>query len=219
MNAAATKNAVVLISGNGSNLQSIIDHIENGGLNINLACVLSNKSDAFGLKRAAKHGIEHIVIPEEMDESREAYDQRLIKHLSSCQADIVLLAGFMRILSDGFVEKYKGHMLNIHPALLPEYKGLNTHQRVLDAGDSEHGASVHFVTPELDGGPVIMQTTIPVLPDDNKYTLADRLLEKEHLLYPAVIKLYAENRLRLDRNMVLIDNRPINKPLLLGELV
>lgn len=216
MNTAPRKNAVVLISGNGSNLQSIIDHIENSSLNINLVCVISNKPDAYGLQRAAKHGIEQFTVPEETGESRQAYDQRLINQLDTCQPDLILLAGFMRILSNEFVEKYKGRMLNIHPALLPKYRGLHTHQRVLDAGDSEHGASVHFVTPELDGGPVIMQASIPVLPGDSKETLKNRLLQQEHLLYPAVIKLYAEDRLRLDNDMVFIDNKPIKEPLTLG---
>jgi len=157
---------VILISGRGSNLQAIIDRLEQGKLCAAITCVLSDKNDAYGLVRAQQHGIPTNTITAQPGETREDYDIRLQAVLDTCEPDWILLAGFMRILSDQFVIRNLGRLINIHPSLLPKYKGLNTHQRVLDAGDPVHGASVHYVTPELDVGPVIMQCTLQVNPHD-----------------------------------------------------
>lgn len=186
---------VVLISGNGSNLQAIIDNITNGNLPAQIVAVISNKTDAYGLKRAEKAGIPHIILSHSDYSDRKHYDQALKELIDQYQPDLVVLAGFMRILSDEFVEHYSNKMMNIHPSLLPKYKGLNTHQRVLDAGEKEHGCSVHFVTPELDDGPVILQATVNVEDNDTAETLAARVHEQEHRIYPEAIKMFAENKL------------------------
>lgn len=206
----------VLISGNGSNLQAIIDHIESGQLNAEIAIVISNKADAYGLQRAKSHNIPTRVIAPEKDESREAYDARLIEILDKLNCDFILLSGFMRILSTQFVEHYLGKLLNIHPSLLPKYKGLNTHQRALDAGDSRHGASVHFVTPELDDGPVIAQAHIDILPDDSATSLADRLLTQEHRLYSHTVQLCIDGRVKYYDNHLMLDGKQLNTPLLIS---
>lgn len=189
---------VVLLSGNGSNLQAIIDSIENKTLPAQIVAVISNKSDAYGLERAKKAGIPHEVLSHTDFSDRQNYDQALVKRIDQYKPDLVILAGFMRILSDEFVEHYLGRMMNIHPSLLPKFKGLNTHQRVLDAGENEHGCSVHFVTPALDDGPVILQATIVVNKDDTAETLAKRVHTEEHRIYPEAIRLFAENKLRFD---------------------
>ena len=186
---------VVLISGNGSNLQAIIDEIENNNLPAQIVAVISNKPDAYGLERAKKAGIvQHVLSHRDFDD-REQYDHQLKNIIDEYQPDLIILAGFMRILSNEFVEHYLHKMMNIHPSLLPKYKGLNTHQRALDAGDKEHGCSVHFVTPELDDGPVILQATVPVKDDDTAETLAARVYEQEHRIYPEAIRLFAENKI------------------------
>ena len=189
---------VVLISGNGSNLQAIIDNIANHDLPAQIVAVISNKADAFGLERAKKAGIEQRVLSHQDFADREAYDQALQEIIDNYQPDLIILAGFMRILTNNFVEHYANKMLNIHPSLLPKYKGLNTHQRAIDAGEKEHGCSVHFVTPELDDGPVILQATVPIMPDDTAETLAQRVHEQEHRIYPEAIRLFAENKLSLN---------------------
>jgi len=189
---------VVLISGNGSNLQAIIDSIATRQLPAKIVAVISNKADAYGLERAKKAGIEHRVLSHIDYADRQQYDQALQALIDGYQPDLVILAGFMRILSDEFVKHYLNKMMNIHPSLLPKYKGLNTHQRAIDAGDKEHGCSVHFVTPELDGGPIILQATVPVKEDDTAETLAQRVHEEEHRIYPEAIRLFAENKLSLN---------------------
>lgn len=187
---------VVLISGNGSNLQAIIDSIANEQLPARIVKVISNKADAYGLQRAEKAGIPQQVLAYANFSSREEYDQALSKIIDEQQPDLILLAGFMRILSQQFVEKYKNKMLNVHPSLLPKFKGLNTHQRVLDAGEKEHGCSVHFVTPELDDGPVILQATVKVKSNDTAETLADRVHQQEHRIYPQAIRMFADNKIK-----------------------
>ena len=157
----------VLISGNGSNLQAILDACQAGEINGEVVAVVSNKADVYGLTRAEEAGVPALVVAPQAGESREDYDARLEAELNQLNVDLVVLAGFMRILSEGFVNRFAGRMLNIHPSLLPKYTGLNTHQRALDAGDEEHGCSVHFVTPELDGGPVILQAKVPVFEGDD----------------------------------------------------
>ena len=190
---------VVLISGNGSNLQAIIDDIANNNLPAQVVAVISNKADAFGLERAKKAGIEQHVLSQQNYDSREQYDVALKNLIDSFQPDLIILAGFMRILSNEFVNHYLQKMMNIHPSLLPKYKGLNTHQRVIDAGDKEHGCSVHFVTPELDDGPVILQATVEVKENDTAETLATRVHEQEHQIYPKAIRLFAENKIKLNK--------------------
>lgn len=192
---------VVLISGNGSNLQAIIDACRQGSLDAEIAAVISNKADAYGLQRAQQASITHEVLDHTQFDSREAFDQVLMQHIDAYQPGLVVLAGFMRILSNGFVEHYPGRMLNIHPSLLPKYQGLNTHQRALEAGDKIHGTSVHFVTADLDGGPVVLQAEIPVLADDDEQSLATRVLEKEHEIYPQAIQWFAEGRLPMDEKL------------------
>ena len=206
---------VILVSGNGSNLQAIIDHIESGELNAEISMVISDKKNAWGITRARQQSIATQIIEPETGETREQYDHRLIEIIDDAGCDYIILAGFMRILSDMFVNRYKGYLLNIHPSLLPGYKGLNTHQRVLDAGEKIHGASVHFVTPDLDSGPVIMQAIIDILPHDTPETLADRVLEREHSLYSRVLSMCINSEVKLSNDDIIMDGHKINKPLIL----
>ena len=199
---------VVLISGNGSNLQSIIDKANS--IDLTICCVISNKTDAFGLKRAAKVGIPFKAIDETLFESKLGFDQELIKVIENYQPEVIILAGYMRILSADFISKYFGKILNIHPSLLPKFKGLNTHQRAIDALEKKHGASVHFVTEELDGGPVIAQDFVRINSTDNAQTLAKKVLDKEHDLYPKTIHWYTQGRLKLiDNNTAMLDKKTL----------
>lgn len=186
---------VVLISGNGSNLQAIIDDIANNNLPAQIVAVISNKADAYGLERAKKAGIQQYVLSHKDFADREQYDHALQELIDSKQPDLIILAGFMRILTNNFVNHFLHKMMNIHPSLLPKYKGLDTHQRAIDAGDKEHGCSVHFVTPELDDGPVILQAKVEVKKNDTAETLAARVHEQEHILYPKAIRLFAEKQI------------------------
>lgn len=188
---------VVLISGNGSNLQAIIDNITDKNLPARIAAVISNKAGAYGLERAKKAGIKQHVLSQSDFTDRKHYDLALKHLIDEYQPDLIVLAGFMRILSNEFVEHYLNKMMNIHPSLLPKYKGLNTHQRAIDAGDKEHGCSVHFVTSKLDDGPVILQATVIIKDNDTAETLATRVHEQEHRIYPEAIRLFAENKLKL----------------------
>jgi len=206
---SSTCRIVVLISGSGSNLQAILDASRENDYPARVVAVISNKPEAYGLQRAMSAGIPAKVIEYSSDTERETYDQALMQAIDRYQPDLVVLAGFMRILSDVFVQHYANRLLNIHPSLLPKYKGLHTHQRVLDAGDTQHGASVHFVTPSLDDGPVILQSTIEVRPDDTAELLAKRVHQVEHKIYPLAIRWYAEGRLSLRDNNVYIDNIPV----------
>ena len=198
-------NGVVLISGNGSNLQSIIDNAKS--IDLTICCVVSNKMDAFGLKRAAKVGIPCVVLDETLFDSKLGFDQEIMKVIDNYQAEVIILAGYMRILSADFISKYSGKILNIHPSLLPKFPGLNTHQRAIDASEKKHGASVHFVTEEVDGGPVIAQQSVNIDSTDNPQTLAKKVLEKEHILYPQVIRWYTQGRLKLLNNKTVILDR------------
>ena len=195
-NAVSPIRLVVLISGNGSNLQAIIDNIANQNLPAQIVAVISNKAGAYGLERAEKAGIEQHVLSHKDFSDRQQYDLALKELIDQYQPDLIILAGFMRILSNEFVEHYSHKMMNIHPSLLPKYKGLNTHQRVIDAGDKEHGCSVHFVTPELDDGPVILQAKVKIEENDTAETLAKRVHEQEHRIYPEAIRLFAENKIK-----------------------
>ena len=200
-------NGVVLISGGGSNLQSIIDQANSIGLNI--SAVISNQAQAYGLQRAEQAGIEARVIDHTQYNSREDFDTELRKIIDSYEAELVILAGFMRILTPEFTQHYTGRMLNIHPSLLPKFQGLHTHQRAIDAGEAEHGASVHFVTAQLDGGPVIAQRKVKILPGDDAKTLAARVLTEEHQLYPQVIGYFCDGRLKFDDNHAFLDGEKI----------
>ena len=203
---------VVLISGGGTNLQAIIDAAK-GGLPIEIAAVISNRPGVYGLERAAQAGIETTVLDHRDFPDRASYDHALMALIDRYAPGLVALAGFMRILTADFVRHYAGRMLNIHPSLLPKYTGLHTHQRALDAGDSMHGVSIHFVTEELDGGPLIMQAQVPIEPRDDADTLAARVLEKEHQLYPLAIRWYAEKRIRLHENgQVILDSERLDQP-------
>lgn len=205
-----SKRIVVLISGNGSNLQAIIDACEAKQIAGNVVGVISNKADVYGLERAENHNIEGAVISHRDYDSREAYDVELANAIDKYEADLVVLAGFMRILTPQFTEKYAGRMLNIHPSLLPKYQGLNTHQRAIDAGDTEHGVSVHFVTAELDGGPVVLQAKVPVFPEDSADDLASRVHEQEHRIYPLVVNWFIDDRLSMEdhdgQQVAVLDN-------------
>ena len=203
------KRIVVLISGNGSNLQSLIDACERNEIQADIRCVISNKPEAFGLQRAGNAGIPVAVIDHRQYSSRETFDSELMRAIDAHAPDVVVLAGFMRILTTGFVLHYRGRLLNIHPSLLPKYPGLHTHRRALDAGDAEHGATVHFVTEELDGGPAILQARIAIGAHDTEQSLASRLLQQEHVIYPLAVRWFVEGRLRLDHNRVLLDGKPL----------
>jgi len=193
---------VVLISGNGSNLQTLIDHTLNGRIHGQIVAVISNHSDAYGLERAAKAGIETQVLSHTLFTDRTCFDSALSELIEGYSPQFIVLAGFMRILSKGFVDKYVGKLINIHPSLLPDYPGLNTHQRVLDAGEICHGASVHFVIPELDAGPVIVQGKLKVGDTTEADQLAARVLQIEHEIYPLAIEWLAGQRIMYSRDGV-----------------
>lgn len=188
---------VVLISGSGSNLQALIDACANADYPAEVVAVISNRADVYGLTRAQNHGIPTEVLDHRRFDSREAFDVGLQQLIDSYTPDLVVLAGFMRILTSEFVTHYLGRMLNIHPSLLPLYPGLHTHRRALEAGDTSHGATVHFVTPELDGGPAVVQATVPVEAGDTEEILAKRVLTKEHVIYPLAVRWFAEGKLVL----------------------
>ena len=201
---------VVLISGNGSNLQSLIDGRQKGNLSIDICAVISNRADAFGLVRATKAGIATQCLDHQVYPSREEFDHQLLSIVEGYKPDLLVLAGFMRVLTSPFVRHYKGCMLNIHPSLLPKYPGLNTHQRVLDAGEKQHGVTVHFVTEQLDGGPAIIQAVIPVTAEDNAASLKQRVQQQEHCIYPMAVDWFANGRLQMASDtQVLLDGEPL----------
>ena len=199
---------VVLISGRGSNLQSIIDASAEHDCPFMVGAVVSNRPDAAGLERARRAGVPGEVVDHKAFESREAFDAALAERIDRYRPGLVVLAGFMRVLTPDFVAHYEGRLINIHPSLLPEFPGLDTHARAIAAGAKEHGASVHFVTAALDGGPLIVQARVPVLADDDPDTLADRVLQQEHRILPEAIRWFATDRLRLEGTRVLLDGEP-----------
>ena len=203
----ATCDVVVLLSGTGSNLQALIDSTRTGDSPVRIAAVISNRADAYGLQRASDAGIATRSLDHKAFEGREAFDAALIELIDEFQPKLVVLAGFMRILSADFVRHYQGRLLNIHPSLLPKYKGLHTHQRALEAGDTEHGCSVHFVTEELDGGPLVVQAVVPVQSDDSPSSLAQRVHEQEHVIYPLAVRWFAEGRLQLAAQGAMLDEQ------------
>lgn len=201
---------LVLVSGHGSNLQALIDASREHEFPARIVAVGSNRPQAFALERAARSGIETFTLDHTQYDSRETFDEALRQEIERYSPDLVVLAGFMRILTPGFVRAFHGRMLNIHPSLLPEYRGLHTHQRVLEAGDPIHGVSVHFVTEDLDGGPVVAQAEVPVHSTDTAESLAERVQAQEHLLYPIVIRWFCEGRLQLSgKDEVLFDGSPL----------
>jgi phosphoribosylglycinamide formyltransferase-1 len=205
---------IVLISGSGSNLQAIIKAIQQNKLAAKIVAVISNRPTAKGLQHAAAAGIPHQTIDHRQFANRAAFDQALADNIQHYAADLIVLAGFMRILTPAFVEQFTGQLLNIHPSLLPAFPGLHTHQRALESGTTEHGASVHFVTSELDGGPVVLQAVVPVLTDDTADQLAARVLAKEHRCYPTVIQWFATGRLRMNtQQQPIFDGHIMLKPI------
>jgi phosphoribosylglycinamide formyltransferase-1 len=200
---------VILISGSGTNLQAIISAVKDDDLPIDIRAVICNRPAAGGLQIATDAGIPTIVLDHSAFASREDYDAALMAKIDAIHPQVVILAGFMRILSAGFVNHYLGKMLNIHPALLPAFPGLNTHERVLEAAVKQHGASVHFVTPEVDGGPVIIQASVAVEENDDAASLAARVLEQEHIIYPIALRWFATGRLTYTDNQAMLDGKPL----------
>ncbi|WP_429111308.1 phosphoribosylglycinamide formyltransferase [Aeromonas rivipollensis] len=201
----ARKRILVLISGNGSNLQTLLDHCASGKIAGDVVGVISNKADAYGLVRAQEAGVATAILAQRQFASRAEYDAALLALMADYQPDLVVLAGFMRILSADLVRHFAGRMINIHPSLLPKYQGLHTHQRAIEAGDSEHGASVHFVTEELDGGPVILQARVPIFEGDSADEVAARVQVQEHSIYPLVVQWFCEGRLKMQEGAALLD--------------
>jgi phosphoribosylglycinamide formyltransferase-1 len=198
----------VLISGNGSNLQALIDATADT-LPAEICVVVSNQQDAYGLERAKRAQIPTEVLVSAAATDKNAYDRTLLQTLESYQPELIILAGFMRVLGTNFIEHFKNRIINIHPSLLPKYRGLHTHEQVLAAKDKAHGATVHAVTAELDNGPIIMQTSVSVSPDDDLHSLKNKVHTLEHKLYPEVVRLYAQGRLKLQDNLVFLDGEPL----------
>jgi phosphoribosylglycinamide formyltransferase 1 len=196
-NEPARKRVAVLISGRGSNMASLIDAAKDASYPADIALVLSNRPDAAGLTKAREAAIATAVVDHTTFKQREAFEQAVQAALDQHRIDIICLAGFMRLLTPGFVKRWQGRLINIHPALLPAFKGLDTHERALAAGVKIHGASVHFVIPEMDSGPIIVQAAVPVRDDDTAETLAARVLAVEHRIYPRALKLVAQGRVRV----------------------
>ncbi|MCA1922577.1 phosphoribosylglycinamide formyltransferase [Buttiauxella noackiae] len=200
---------VVLISGNGSNLQAIIDACKLKKINATVAAVFSNKTDAFGLERARAAEIPAHALTASQFADRAAFDRELMLEIDAYAPDLVVLAGYMRILSPEFVGHYAGRLINIHPSLLPKYPGLNTHSQVLENGDEVHGTSVHFVTEELDGGPVILQAKVPVFEGDDEEDITARVQNQEHAIYPLVVSWFIEGRLQMRENSAWLDGNKL----------
>ena len=200
---------VVLLSGSGTNLQALIDSAAKSELGAQLVGVISNRPAAFGLERAANAGIATRLLDHTQFDSREAFDTALMAEIDQFAPDIVVLAGFMRILTPAFTEHYLGKMLNIHPSLLPKFQGLHTHQRAIDAGDDCHGVTVHFVTAELDGGPAAIQAIVPVQKQDDAAALAQRVQMQEHIIYPMAVNWLASGRLRYQAGKAWLDESPL----------
>jgi phosphoribosylglycinamide formyltransferase-1 len=203
---------VVLISGTGSNLRAIADQARAGSLPVEIRAVVSDRAEAAGLAWAADAGIATVALSPRAFPDRAAYDRELAAQVERFRPGLVVLAGFMRILGDEFVDRFAGRLLNIHPSLLPKYRGLHTHRRALEAGDREHGASVHFVTRELDGGPVVLQVRVPVRDGDDEAALATRVLAEEHRIYPECIGWVATGRLQMRDGVVLLDGHRLESP-------
>ncbi|AIX72901.1 phosphoribosylglycinamide formyltransferase [Mixta calida] len=201
------KRLVVLISGSGSNLQAILDACGQGRINASVAAVFSNKASAYGLERARRADVPAHALAASDYASREEFDRQLIAGIDAYAPDLVVLAGYMRILSPAFVAHYQDRLMNIHPSLLPKYPGLHTHRQAMENGDSEHGTSVHFVTDELDGGPVVLQAKVPVFADDSEEEVIARVQHQEHAIYPLVISWFVDGRLAMRDNAAWLDGK------------
>ena len=213
------KNIVVLISGQGRNLQALIDHAKAGNIRGCVVAVMSNRADAAGLSRAKEAGVPSQVLAHTQFATRDAFDAALADAIEQHRPDIVALAGFMRVLGGAFIERFHGKLLNIHPSLLPKYPGLKTHERALEARDPEHGASVHFVTPQVDGGPVAVQGRLRVQGDDTPQALAERVMQEIELkIYPQAVAWMASDDLRLDRERVIFRGAALESPLTLQDV-
>lgn len=211
-------NLGVLVSGGGTNLQSIIDQVHFGTCQASISCVISNTENAYALVRAQQADIPNFFIDHKKYHSRQDFEKALLKQLNESKVDVLLLAGFMRVLSESFTNHFASNSLNIHPSLLPDFPGLHTHQRALDAQVDKHGCSVHFVNGELDGGPVILQASVPVLADDDAESLAARVLTKEHIIYPRCIEWLCSKKVYLKNNQVFFQGAALQKPLQLEDL-
>lgn len=207
------KSIVILISGRGSNMEAIVHACQREGWPARIAAVISNRADASGLQFAAAHGIATAVVDHKAHPSREAFDAELARVVEGHAPDAVVLAGFMRILTEGFVRRFEGRLLNIHPSLLPAFPGLHTHQRAIDAGCKVAGATVHFVTPQLDHGPIVAQAVVPVRPDDTAETLAERVLVQEHRLYPQALRWLVQDELRVTPEGRVLHLQPVPQAL------
>ena len=196
----------VLISGRGSNLQALIDACKDDAFPAEIGLVLSNKADAYGLERAKEAGIETAVLSHKDFDDRESFDAGMSEIIEQSGAELVCLAGFMRLLSDGFVRKWRDKLINIHPSLLPAYKGLHVHERMIEEGARFGGCTVHFVRPAMDEGPIIVQAAVPIFQDDDADALAERILEQEHIIYPQAVRLIAEGRVRVSAERVIIED-------------
>ena len=210
---SATLRLAVLISGNGSNLQAIIDAIDSGRLDAEIRVVVSNQPEAYGLERAARHGIATRIVESRDFADRAAFDAALQACLEEFEPEYLVLAGFMRILGPAFIDAYSDRILNIHPSLLPDYKGLDTHQRALDNGETRHGVSIHLVTAELDDGPVILQGAYPIEPGDSAADLQQKGHRLEHAMYPRVLYWLGKGELRIDNGRLFFQQRPLDAPL------
>jgi phosphoribosylglycinamide formyltransferase 1 len=213
MSASQKLRLAILISGRGSNMEAIARACDEQRIDALITRVIADRPDAAGLGIAAQFGIATAAVPRADYGGREPHEQAVAAEIDASGAQLIVLAGYMRILSAGFVAKYDGRLLNIHPSLLPLHKGLHTHRRALESGDTEHGASVHFVSAELDDGPVICQTRVPVVAGDTEDTLAARVLEREHVIYPMAIDLIARGRVQLRDRQVWLDGEPMRQPL------
>jgi phosphoribosylglycinamide formyltransferase-1 len=203
------KRLVVLVSGQGSNLQAILDACQQGQIHGSVAAVFSNKSDAYGLTRAREAGVPAHALAASQFADREAFDRQLMLEIDAYAPDLVVLAGYMRILSPAFVQHYAGRMLNIHPSLLPKYPGLHTHRQAIENGDEEHGTSVHFVTEQLDGGPVILQAKVPVFVEDIEEDVNARVQHQEHAIYPLVVSWFVDGRLAMRDDAAWLDDKKL----------
>jgi len=208
-----TTNIVVIISGNGSNLQSIIDAIENGHVNARISAVISNNADAYGLVRAQHHGLESKVVDHRQFETRTEFDQMLLQTVASFQPDYIVLAGFMRLFGSAFIQAYPDRILNIHPSILPEYKGLNTHQRAMDNLESEHGVSIHIVTADLDDGPILLRGRYPIEKDDTITDLQAKGHELEHRMFPKLLEWLCNHDLEIKGERIIFKQQPLQQPI------
>jgi phosphoribosylglycinamide formyltransferase 1 len=209
---------VILISGRGSNMRTLIERSRADDAAYTVVSVLSDRLDAGGLEIARQLGVEARALQRPAGSERAAYDQLLATAITKYSPSLIVLAGFMRILSASFVERFAGRILNIHPSLLPKYAGLHTHRRVLEAREAEHGVTVHFVTEQLDGGPPVLQARVPIVPGDTETTLSQRVLIQEHIIYPLAVNWFCQGRLRCEAGKAMLDGRPLTEPVQIADL-